>query len=138
MQERQVLLVRHGEADYEATARRSPVYDGGRYDFAPLSKTGIRQVEQLIPALRLKDPSLIVSSPYTRALQTAGALAVSLGCQLTVDLDLHDWLPDRDGGQTLSSEVVVAKIAEYYERRSTGKLRAALDRQATSRSDMGN
>lgn len=122
MDPQSVLLVRHGEADYGATARRAPIYDGGRYDFAPVSSAGVRQVEQLVEVLRPRQPTLIVSSPYTRTLQTAAILAAGLSCRMTVDVDLHDWLPVRDGASPVSPEVVAAKIAEYEAWRRTGDL----------------
>lgn len=121
---RRVLLVRHGAADYDAAARLTPRFDGARYDFAPLSADGVRQVEQLVPVLRPRNPSLIVSSPYTRTLQTAATLAGGLGCRIAVDLDLHDWLPLRSGLQPISPEVVAAKIAEYEDWRRAGSLPA--------------
>lgn len=118
----EVLLVRHGAVNHGALATYAPIYDGGRYDFVPLSEDGVRQIEQLVPVLRPRRPGLVVSSPYTRTLQTAAILAVGLGCRLTVDLGLHDWLPMKDGQQLLSAEVVATKIAEYDRWTSTGIL----------------
>lgn len=115
-----VLLVRHGAADYGALATYAPTYNGGRYDFVPLSEDGVRQVEQLVPVVLPWRPSQVVSSPYTRSLQTASILAAALGCRLTVDLGLHDWLPVRDGQGVVAAEIVAMKIAEYDRWKSSG------------------
>lgn len=117
-----VFLVRHGAVAYHELAAHAPVYDGGRYDLAPLSDKGVRQVEHLVPELGRHRGGMVVSSPYTRALQTAAILAGALRCQLTVDLALHDWLPVRDGSRPMSAEIVAAKIAEYDEWKTVGTL----------------
>lgn len=43
---------------------------------------------------RLKEAEVIVSSPYTRALQTAAILSKELGLDIKVELDLREWQPD--------------------------------------------
>ncbi len=118
----EALLVRHGAVDYGALSAYQPVYEGGRYDFAPLSEEGIRQIDHLVPVLSRWEPGLVVSSPYTRALQTAAILAGRLACRLTVDLALHDWLPVLDGHQPVSAEVVATKVAEYNRWKLTGTM----------------
>ena len=67
-----IFLIRHGEADYSGLSERG-FYGFGR-DFAPLSKRGIEQVEKMASDERLKTAEVIVSSPYTRALQTASII----------------------------------------------------------------
>ena len=37
---------------------------------------------------------IIVSSPYTRCLQTAAIISRITGIPLTVEVDLHEWIPD--------------------------------------------
>jgi broad specificity phosphatase PhoE len=37
---------------------------------------------------------LIISSPYTRSLETAAIINRSLGKPLKVEFDLHEWTPD--------------------------------------------
>jgi broad specificity phosphatase PhoE len=44
---------------------------------------------------RLCDAELIVSSPYTRALQTAAIIALHTGLSIKIETDLHEWLPDK-------------------------------------------
>ena len=39
---------------------------------------------------------LILSSPYTRALQTAAIISRETGARIVVETDLHEWLADKD------------------------------------------
>lgn len=61
----------------------------------PLTRAGVAEAEIL--ALRLADEGsldMIVSSPMTRALQTAMILSRRLQKPVDVELDLHEWVPD--------------------------------------------
>ncbi|MEJ2287046.1 MAG: phosphoglycerate mutase family protein [Deinococcales bacterium] len=87
------LLIRHGQADYELAEIRR--LKGLGRDLVPLTPAGVRQVEATatsLPAL-----ALLLSSPMTRALQTAAILAGRLGVPLQVEYELHEWLPDLTG-----------------------------------------
>ena len=86
------ILVRHGEPRYDEVKERN--YFGMGYDLGKLTEKGEHQAE-----MRAKDPlfkgaSIIVSSPYTRALQTAATISRVTGIKLTVENDLHEWMPD--------------------------------------------
>ena len=85
-------LVRHGEADYSEMLEKG-FYGFGR-SFAPLSEKGINQAEKTAIDDRLKSAELIVSSPYTRALQTASIISRETGLKICVEVDLHEWEPD--------------------------------------------
>ena len=117
-----IVLVRHAEADRHALAQYQPVYAGARFDFAPLTLRGVRQAHRLSRSLQGAGIRLVLSSPYTRALQTAAILAARLGCPLRVDLRLHDWLPIRDGAVPVTAATVAAKVAEYQRWVQTGRL----------------
>lgn len=54
--------------------------------------------------IRLKSAEIIVSSPYTRALQTAQIISGETGLCVEVDMDLHEWIPDQDNLYTTSEE----------------------------------
>ena len=43
---------------------------------------------------RLKGAKVIVSSPYTRALQTAAIISKETGLNIEVDMNLREWQPD--------------------------------------------
>lgn len=85
-------LVRHGEPTYKPVDERK--FIGHGRDLAPLTENGIAGVKKTANDSRLKSCEIIVSSPYTRALQTAAILSKDLGIDLEVDVDLHEWVPD--------------------------------------------
>ncbi len=63
---------------------------------------------------RLKEAELIVSFPYTRALQTAQILSRETGIRVEVDIDLHEWIPD-ENNQYETSEESFAFAREFTE-----------------------
>ena len=105
-------LVRHGEADY-SEMKEKDFFGFGR-DFAPLSKTGVKQAEKTAKDDRLKSAEIIVSSPYTRALQTAAIISKETGLRICVEVDLHEWVPDKTNRYTTSEEAF-ALTKEFYE-----------------------
>jgi broad specificity phosphatase PhoE len=87
-----VCLVRHGEADYSPIrARRWP---GAAADLAPLTARGAQQAMATARQLATAGAPMIVSSPMTRALQTAALIGGHLRLMVAVDFDLREWLPD--------------------------------------------
>ena len=105
-------LVRHGEADYSQMMEKG--FFGFGRDFAPLSKVGIEQAEKAAKDGRLKSAKIIVSSPYTRALQTAAIISKETGLKICVEVDLHEWIPDKTNRYTTSEEAF-ALTKEFYE-----------------------
>jgi len=89
------FFVRHGETDY--SLRNIGIYRGKGADLAPLTLDGIEQIQVTAKNLALQGADLIISSPYTRAVQTAAILAGELGCSVIVETDLHEWLADKTG-----------------------------------------
>jgi len=85
-------LIRHGEPTYKPIDERK--FIGHGRDLAPLTANGINEVKKTAKDNRLINCEIIVSSPYTRALQTAAILSKELGIDLEVDVDLHEWIPD--------------------------------------------
>ena len=105
-------LVRHGEADYSGLLENG--FFGFGRDFAPLSKTGIEQVEKTAKDQRLKSAQIIVTSPYTRALQTAAIISRETGLKICVEVDLHEWIADKTN-QYKTSEEAFALAKEFYD-----------------------
>ena len=105
-------LVRHSEADYSDLMEK--VFFGFGRDFAPLSKIGIEQVEKTAKDERLKTAQIIVSSPYTRALQTAAIISRETGLKICVEVDLHEWIPDKTN-QYKTSQEAFSLAKEFYE-----------------------
>ena len=95
-------LIRHGEPTYDNLMEHG-FYGFGR-DLAPLTEDGKKQAERTAKDARLKNAALIVSSPYTRALQTAQIISRETGLRVEVELDLHEWVPDWENRYTTSEE----------------------------------
>ncbi|MFU8793570.1 MAG: histidine phosphatase family protein [Acholeplasmataceae bacterium] len=86
------IFVRHGEPRYDEVLARG--YKGQGYDLGRLTDTGIKQAEKRAKDPILKDAQLIISSPYTRALQTAAIISRVTHIKIEVENDLHEWMPD--------------------------------------------
>lgn len=89
----EVIFIRHGEPDKELVDMRG--FMGMGRDMAPLTKKGIEQAEKVAENPNLKDAQIILSSPYTRALQTAAIISKRAGIDITVEIDLHEFIPDK-------------------------------------------
>ncbi|WNQ14114.1 histidine phosphatase family protein [Paenibacillus aurantius] len=86
-------LIRHGEADWAFKEERNLQH--ALRDFVPLTERGVQQAEQVLSCHpHLQDCELILSSPYTRALQTSAIINRSLSLPIKVEYDLHEWTPD--------------------------------------------
>ena len=87
-----IVFMRHSEPDYSfVTARK---YIGHGLDLGQLTENGIQLAEKVSFDNRLSGAEIIVSSPYTRALQTAAILSKNRQLDIKVELDLHEWMPD--------------------------------------------
>lgn len=95
-------LVRHGEPVYDHMLENG--FWGFGRDFAPLSPKGREQAEIAAKDIRLKSADIIISSPYTRALQTAQIISRETGICVEVDIDLHEWIPDLNNLYKTSEE----------------------------------
>ncbi len=89
-----LYLVRHGKTDY--SLQNTKIYQGYGVNLSPLSKEGIEQIHITSKDPRLKDADLILSSPYTRALQTAAIISKAIGVDIAVETDLHEWIANRN------------------------------------------
>lgn len=95
-----IYLVRHAKAGERRT------WDGDDVD-RPLSSAGWRQSAALAERLARKDPSVLLSSPYVRCVQTLEPLGLAIDVPVTVEqrlcedepfepvLDLLGEVPDR-------------------------------------------
>ncbi|SFB04477.1 Broad specificity phosphatase PhoE [Cohnella sp. OV330] len=88
----QFYLIRHGEPHWEINEQYK--LKGHGRDLVPLTPKGIEQVYAAAKDDRLQTANAIVSSPYTRALQTAAILSKELGLDVVVEFDLREWQPD--------------------------------------------
>lgn len=101
-----VLLMRHAEPDWAVVQGRGWV--GAAHDLAPLTARGRSQAVSAAVELAGKGIARVVSSPMTRALQTASLVAHKLGLPLGVDIDLREWLPDDTFRWRTGEEVATA------------------------------
>lgn len=89
----ELVLIRHGKTDYAPADQRG--FIGHGRDLAPLSETGVLQAERVAQDPALRGCQLLLSSPYTRALQTAAIISRGADLPIRVEMDLHEWLPDK-------------------------------------------
>jgi broad specificity phosphatase PhoE len=105
-----IYLLRHGEARYDEVRERR--WPGTMADLAPLSARG--RVQAAAAAARLTEVGAInlVSSPFTRTMQTASVVACETGLTVEVAFDLHEWIPD-DSFSWHTHEEVRALLSEF-------------------------
>ena len=89
----EIIFIRHGEPDYNTVDSRG--FIGLGREFAPLTEKGIEQSELISKDPILKGGEIIISSPYTRALQTASIISKNIGLNIIVETDLHELIFDK-------------------------------------------
>lgn len=99
-----VIFIRHGEPDYSKVSELG--YKGHGRDLAHLSEIGMVQANLVAKDSKLLGAELILSSPYTRAIQTAAIISKETGLDIEIVTELHEWLPDLSF--TYDSEVTVS------------------------------
>ena len=87
----EIILVRHGEPDYSETDCKESLGFG---HLAPLIAEGIKQANAVSKDDLFANAEIVISSPYTRALQTAAVISKNLNLNLIVDIGFHERLPD--------------------------------------------
>ena len=103
-------LIRHGNVDY--SQQNTKIYQGYGVNLSPLSQLGIAQIQQTSKDIRLKNADLILTSPYTRALQSAAILSKELNVDIVVETDLHEWIANKNYIYD-HDDVAVAAYEEY-------------------------
>ena len=88
-----IVFIRHGEPDKSEVDKRGFIGQGR--DMAPLTELGIKQAEEVSLSPLLKGCQIIVSSPYTRALQTAAIISRNVELEIKVEIDIHEFIPDK-------------------------------------------
>lgn len=87
---------------------------GRDFNFVELTPTGVAQIEALAGDARLRSAEAVISSPYTRALQSAAILSRHLNLSLHVEYDLHEWLYDRDPYAPFVNEEVERRRQDFF------------------------
>ena len=101
------LLIRHGETAWHLTNAKGAT--GWGAELAPLTETGIRQIQGITQAVREWSPEIILSSPTSRTLHTCALLSTALGIPFEVAFDLHEWIPDFQFKWKTSDDILVSR-----------------------------
>jgi broad specificity phosphatase PhoE len=88
-----VIFIRHGEPDYTPCDKAG--FCGLGRDMAPLSEEGRRQANEVSKSELLEGVELILSSPYTRTMETAAIISLARGIEVKAEVELHELIPDR-------------------------------------------
>lgn len=101
-----LILIRHGEPDYSYVTERN--FKGHGRDLGQLTPKGIEQAKTVAKDERLQGANIIISSPYTRALQTAAIISKERSLDIGIEVDIHEWLPDLTFNYISNEEVKIA------------------------------
>ncbi|MCL2566234.1 MAG: phosphoglycerate mutase family protein [Defluviitaleaceae bacterium] len=108
-----IVYMRHSEPQRTLTDDLGLI--GFGRELAPLTKDGIALADETAKSPLLKDAQLIISSPLTRALQTAGIVAKNTGLLIEVEFGLIErWI---DLSQKLAFDKAQPLWEEYNSHR---------------------
>ena len=118
----EIVFIRHGAADYAPCWERG--FIGHGKDLACLKPEGIKQAEEVSKNPVLDGSELIISSPYTRALQTAAIISKNIQLDIVVEIDLHEFLPDKTFQATEKEDSELHKdFVDFHGVYPTGEIR---------------
>ena len=86
------VLVRHGEPTYDEIIKLG--FKGTGLSLAPLTPKGIQSVKETAEDKAFENSDILISSPYTRTMQTASIIAKRHNLDINVEPLLHEWIPD--------------------------------------------
>lgn len=98
------VLVRHGEPTYDELVQLG--FRGYGLGLAPLTENGIKEIEELSENSIFDNSDILLSSPYTRAMQTASIIARKLNMSINVEVKLHEWIPDLTNNYNTNEEFI--------------------------------
>ncbi len=105
-------FVRHGKTDYSGATRK---FTKALASSCPSClKKAWRRFKRLLRMRGWRMSDLILSTPYTRAVQTAAILSKQLGLDLVIETDLHEWLANED--YTYEDDETAERAYEEYVR----------------------
>jgi len=82
-----IYMIRHGKANYSYVDSHN--FIGHGHDLAPLDEKHIDDVIKMSKDDRLRDAEIIVSSPYTRTLQTVAIISKETGLDIKIEPELR-------------------------------------------------
>jgi len=83
-----MILLRHGESEFNVVYKKTRVDPGIRDP--KLTDLGRQQVREAIGYLKDRNIERILTSPYTRAIQTASIVAEAIGVTIEVDPEIGE------------------------------------------------
>ncbi|CAM2812653.1 MULTISPECIES: histidine phosphatase family protein [Vibrio] len=92
----EIVFVRHGVPDYRLSDERKMTQL--EKDYAPITRECIPFIKSQSELPIFLGADIIISSPYTRALQTAEIINRQHRLELFVEHDLREWVADMSGG----------------------------------------
>ena len=98
------ILVRHGEPTYEEVI--SLGFKGHGLAFSPLTENGINEVLKTAENEFFSDSDILISSPYTRAMQTASIIGNKYNLMVNVEVLLHEWIVDTNNNYNSNEEFI--------------------------------
>ena len=111
------ILIRHAFPDYTKILNMNiNLYYATC--FAPLSTKGKRDAINLSKNEILHNSDLIITSPFTRAYETANIISKNNNLNIIVENELHEWLPTYNNFESLKdinkrSSTVLKKYLNY-------------------------
>lgn len=96
------ILIRHGKPTYDDCLNLG--FKGNGLALAKLTEEGIEEIKKTAQNKELENSDILVSSPYTRAMQSASIIARKLNLDITVETLLHEWIPDTSNSYDTEEE----------------------------------
>ena len=96
------ILVRHGEPTYDEVVKLG--FKGTSLALAPLTPQGISDVKKTAENKVFENSDILISSPYTRTMQTASIIAKRQDLDVNVEPLLHEWIPDLSNNYNTEEE----------------------------------
>ena len=104
------VLVRHGEPTYDELMKLG--YNKDKFSWGPLTDEGVSDVLKTAENKIFDGSDILISSPYTRAMQTASIIGAKCDLMINPEILLHEWLP---GTFNSTSEFVSTIHLAYKE-----------------------
>lgn len=98
------ILVRHGKTSYDEVV--SYGFKGHGIAFAPLTEDGINEVLRMCENDVFEGSDVLISSPYTRTMQTASIIGEKYNLLVNVEILLHEWIVDTTNSYNSTDEFV--------------------------------
>ncbi len=101
-----VIMIRHGQADYGDVDKKG--LPGLFRDFAHLNEKTIDVIKNMALDKRLLEGEVLITSPMTRAMETASYIMKNTSLDMKVEVNLHEWIPDLEQNNKTNEESFIA------------------------------